>query len=158
MGYIAGGCVAGVSFEAIRLTARQPALSLFVPKTRKGSDDEVAVFRQKVSVFKVSGTAFLTPDMVANLSRKKVCRSHRSMGFLLSICHRVFGSRRGRLLRRLITLICAGWIPHDLVSSWSCLYLKAGVSAARPIPTGVPRVLQTATAPLPKHSMVIFDL
>ena len=27
------------------------------------------------------------------------------------------------VLRRLITLIFAGWLPHDYVSSWSCLYL-----------------------------------
>jgi hypothetical protein len=29
------------------------------------------------------------------------------------------------MLRRLITLIFAGWIPHDYVSSWSCLYLTS---------------------------------
>jgi hypothetical protein len=28
--------------------------------------------------------------------------------------------------RRLFTLIYAGWLPHDLVSSWSCLGLRAG--------------------------------
>ena len=30
-------------------------------------------------------------------------------------------------LRRLITLIFAGWLPHDYVSSWSCLYLSSWV-------------------------------
>ena len=29
------------------------------------------------------------------------------------------------MLRRLITLIFAGWLPHDYVSSWSCLYLSS---------------------------------
>ena len=33
------------------------------------------------------------------------------------------------MFRRLITLICSGWLPYDLASSWSCLCLKAGVSA-----------------------------
>jgi hypothetical protein len=31
------------------------------------------------------------------------------------------------VLRRLITLIFAGWVPHDLASSRSCLGLIAGV-------------------------------
>lgn len=33
------------------------------------------------------------------------------------------------MFRRLITLIFSGWVPYDLVSSWSCLGLKSGVSA-----------------------------
>jgi hypothetical protein len=35
----------------------------------------------------------------------------------------------GSDLRRRITLIFAGWLPHDLASSRSCLGLSAGVSA-----------------------------
>jgi hypothetical protein len=35
--------------------------------------------------------------------------------------------RDGILLRRLITLIFAGWLPHDLASSRSCLALKSEV-------------------------------
>jgi hypothetical protein len=31
------------------------------------------------------------------------------------------------VLRRLITLIFAGWLPHDLASSRSCLGLRSGV-------------------------------
>ena len=33
--------------------------------------------------------------------------------------------------RRLISLICAGWLPHDKDSSWSCLGL---VSRVIPLP------------------------
>jgi hypothetical protein len=35
--------------------------------------------------------------------------------------------RGGTVLRRLITLIFAGWLPHDLASSRSCLGLGSGV-------------------------------
>ena len=35
--------------------------------------------------------------------------------------------RDGILWRRLITLICAGWLPHDLAASWSCLSLWSEV-------------------------------
>lgn len=38
--------------------------------------------------------------------------------------------RDGILWRRLITLIYAGWVPHDLASSRSCLALKAEVRLA----------------------------
>lgn len=31
------------------------------------------------------------------------------------------------VLRRLIILIFAGWVPHDIASSWSCLGLFAGI-------------------------------
>ncbi len=54
------------------------------------------------------------------------------------------------MLRRLINLIYAGWVPNELVSSWSCLYLETGVSAFKPIPKPSSRILQTVTAP-PEH-------
>ena len=36
-------------------------------------------------------------------------------------------NRDGILWRRLITLIFAGWVPHDMASSRSCLSLKAEI-------------------------------
>jgi len=36
-------------------------------------------------------------------------------------------NRDGILWRRLITLIFAGWVPHDMDSSRSCLSLKAEI-------------------------------
>ena len=38
--------------------------------------------------------------------------------------------RDGILWRRLITLIYADWLPHDLASSRSCLALKAEIRLA----------------------------
>jgi hypothetical protein len=39
----------------------------------------------------------------------------------------------GRFRRRLIPLICAGWVPQDLVTSGSYLALAAG-AGPKPIP------------------------
>jgi len=55
------------------------------------------------------------------------------------------------MYRRLISLICSGWVPDELVSSRSCLFLLAGVSAVRPIPKVHSRVLLTVPAPLVMH-------
>ena len=46
------------------------------------------------------------------------------------------------MYRRLINLIYADWLPHDLASSWSCPDLIAGVSVILPIPIVPPGVLQ----------------
>ena len=35
----------------------------------------------------------------------------------------------------MISLIFAGWIPHDLASSWTCPNLVTGVSVSLPIPS-----------------------
>jgi len=59
------------------------------------------------------------------------------------------------MLRRLINLIYAGWVPNELVSSWSCLYLETGVSAFQPIPKPSSRILQTVTAPLAIYWKVV---
>ena len=46
------------------------------------------------------------------------------------------------MYRRLINLIYADWLPHDLASSWSCPDLFAGVSVILPIPIVFSGVLQ----------------
>jgi len=59
---------------------------------------------------------------------------------------------------RFISLICAGWVPYELASSWSCLYLSSGVSAVLPIPVGDSRVLLSVTAPLAMNCKVCLIL
>ena len=52
------------------------------------------------------------------------------------------------VLRRLITLIFAGWLPPDLVSSRSCLVSAYREFGQRPYQSGSPRVLLAVVASL----------
>ena len=49
------------------------------------------------------------------------------------ITHRKGSATRGRLWRRLIMLICAGWLPHFICPSRGCLVLSSEIT--RRIPT-----------------------
>jgi aldehyde:ferredoxin oxidoreductase len=69
----------------------------------------------------------MDPDMVDSCQEKKVPSVptvfQRSFSWLCSKAP----TEAQPVLRRLITLIFAGWLPHDLASSRSCLGLSSGV-------------------------------
>ena len=73
-----------------------------------------------------------TTDMVDSVKREKVLLS-LFYGLWFNSSSRA-QTETGPVVRRLITLIYAGWLPPDLASSRSCLSLSTGVSAAASSP------------------------
>jgi hypothetical protein len=64
--------------------------------------------------------------MAVTCQQEKVSRHLYFKGLAVLYVSQV--TNRDRILwRRLITLIFAGWIPHDMASSRSCLSLKAEI-------------------------------
>jgi len=79
------------------------------------------------AVLRVFQPGTLNPDMVDSCQEKKVPSVptvfQRSFSWLCSKAP----TEAQPVMRRLITLIFAGWLPHDLASSRSCLGLSSGV-------------------------------
>ena len=71
-------------------------------------------------------TTGLIPDMVDSV-KKKIEVSANFFKRSLSWFNSKAPKGTEPVLRRLITLIFADWVPHDLASSRSCLGLSSGV-------------------------------
>lgn len=69
---------------------------------------------------------FINSDMAVLVNRKKLSYYPCIKGLAALYAFQIT-NRDGILWRRLITLIFAGWVPHDMASSRSCLSLKAEI-------------------------------